>query len=272
MKRTFAILVAFLLATPLLLQGAGDRPQGRFVIPLAGDYDLDSAAYIYLRTVGENGLPFGRSIVRPVRVKTTGSSASITAVTAASAPFALNTAPPTGGGGDFLFFDLRGQVDATAPANVIGTRLVSRVILTRADADNVTVDTAIDLSAGATFFTRLFQSGTTASDGWIGVSDLDVATFSWQIKQSDGGSIDVKVECETLSSADNSVLSQTQIYTKNVVAPYGCPSATGSGACDSLSIISPQFDRCRLGFKINTDSSDAGANLEKISAQFSGRR
>lgn len=271
---TFVLMAA--LATAATSQGI--RQGGRFTVPLAADYDLDSTSYIFLRTVGESGLPFGRAITRGVKVKTVGASTSIAAVTASSAPFAINSAPPTGGGGDILLFDLKGQPDAATPANIQGTtRIVSRAILTKPDNDNVTVDTAINLSNEATFFTRLFQSGTTTSDGWIEVADLSASTFAWQIKQSDGASVDVTVECEPFSSTDNPAASRIQVFTKNVTV-YGCPSIAADTACGSFtlqpsSITAPLgFDRCRLGFKITTDTSDVGAALEKISAQFIGLR
>src|SRR2546428_6854868 len=116
MKRLSTLLVLLLASS--LLWAAGDRPLGRVIIPLCADYDLDPTSYIYVRTVGEAGRQLGNSITRPVKVKTTGSSASITASVASTSPFSLNTAPPTGGGGDILFFDLKGQPDATSPANI----------------------------------------------------------------------------------------------------------------------------------------------------------
>lgn len=266
----FAVLIA-LCWLPKVARGV-ESPAGRIIVPLAADYDLDSVGtYIYLRTVGESGNPLGNPLTRNVRVKTTGSQSTVVASTASTAPFALNSAPPTGGGGDILYFDLKGQPDAAAPANIQGTKLVSRTLLTRPDTDTVTIDTAIDLTNGTTFFTRLFKTGTTATDGWIPVAGFATAEFSWQMKQSDASSIDVKVECESFNATDNTYSTQNQIYTKNVTV-YGCPSGTGVGACDTFIFQGNLFDRCRLGFKAGSDASDAGANLEKISAQFAGMK
>lgn len=256
-KKVFALLLGLLGAAFALGQGVDDA---RVKVPLCGDYDLDSASYIYVATTGESDLVLSGPRKRAVLIQTSGSSASVTATTATTAPFQGIATGATGGGGDFLFFN-------------IGGLTTQRVITARADADNVTVDTAIDLSTATRFSWRRLTSGTAATDGWVPMTGFNTASFAWQIKQSDGGSIDVKVECEPISSAEGTSSSQQQVYTKNVVAPYGCPSAAGSGACDTLIIGAPgMFDRCRLGFKINTDSSDAGANLEKISASFTGTR
>lgn len=258
-KYLFAILALLAVA------GAAAPPVGRIVIPLAADYDLDNAgSYVYIRTVGEAMNPLGQAKARPVSVKTSGASTSITASSAGTNPFLFNPAPPTGGGGDILFFKFVAQPGTGANTN---ERTESRVILTRADADNVTVDTNIDITGGTTFSYRSLQAGTGATDGWIPVNGFSLVTFAWQIKQSDGTSIDVKVECEDFTSEFNPHSSQNQAFTKNYTA-YGCPA----NACESFTLYPVNKDRCRLAFKINTDTSDAGGNLEKISAQFVGQR
>jgi hypothetical protein len=259
MKKKLATLLLGLMGAVLAFgQGTDDQ---RIKVPLCGDYDLDSASYIFVATTGQGDLVLSGPRTRAVKITTVGSSTTVSAATATQAPFQGIIAGATGGGGDFLYWNIAGLTTA-------------RVITAKADNDNVTVDTAIDLSANAqTFSWRRLTSGTTTADGWVPLAGFNTAAFAWLIKQSDATSIDVKVECEPLSSTEGPTGSQTQVYTKNVVAPYGCPSAAGSGACDSLIIGSPgMFDRCRLGFKINTDGSDAGANLEKITATFTGTR
>lgn len=242
MKKLLGVLFALLLALP----SWGDKSRVR--VSLGSDYDLDSGSYIYISTSGEQGKVLAEARRVPIKVKTVGSSTTVAAATASTNPF-LGVVV-----GDELYFNMAGLE-------------VSRYITAKASDDSVTVDTAIDLTTddttGETFSWRKFAAGSAATDGWVPMAGFDTATFLVQLKQSDGGSIDVRIECEnTMGPATSQVL---PFAVENHTA-YGCPAE-----CDSYTIAAAsQYDRCRLGMKINTDSSDAGANIEKISAQFVG--
>jgi hypothetical protein len=239
------------LVLALFIGGGAGAAGNRTRVSLGADYDLDSGTYVYPITTGESDMVLSGPRQRRVPVQTVGSSTTVAAATATTAPFQGIVV------GDEVYFNVQG----VAGAGLGGTQ-TSRVITAKASDDSVTVDTAIDLSTAQNFSWRRFAAAGTAADGWVPMAGFDAATFIWQMKQSDGASIDVKVECRMFSSPATDVV---QIVTTNVTA-YGCP---GTG-CQKQDLNPSFFDQCRLGFKINTDTSDAGAAVEKISAQFVG--
>lgn len=232
----------------------GQPPELYASIPLISDYDNDTVgSYIYCNTLGTGQRSKGDWIPVPIRVKTVGSSATVSAQTAGQNPFA-NVAV----GDELVFF-----VPGTSPA---GTDLVRgqrtfRYVATRADADTITVagtTTNIDLSiptGGWTFAYRTRSCGTTSADGWVDGSESSTWEWSVQIDQSDaGGGVKTTIECEVYGASS---LPQT-VYTR---------TTTTYPDRFTLSIAGLSYNRCRLGTQLVTsDPSDAGGNLEKISA------
>lgn len=215
-------------------------------VDLCSDYDLDSATLIYPVTTGQHSLIFGNPIYRNVPVTATTATGNLVAATAGTAPFQGLAV------GDEIWLN-------------IGGVLTGEKITTFTDANTLVVDPVFAATATYNSFGyRKFVPGTgAATDGWIPVAGYRQVAFSWQIKQSDAGSIDVQVECKV-----DGILSQSApVFAKNYTT-YGC--ATSTAGCEGVVIDPSIYDSCRLGFKINTDTSDAGANLEKISAQFVG--
>lgn len=257
MKRfLLAALAAFSACTPAYAQDADIR-RG---VALAADFNLNNAgSFVYPSYTGRLDQLLGPARgeeVRGKRLKTVGSSTTVSAFTAGTAPFALLAV------GDILVFSTSGVTPAGTVDATIGLQTF-RQITAKADSDNVTVDAAIDLSTGTGFGFAWYKaaSGTAATDGWVPVTGYDEVHFCWQITQSDGASIDVKVEGEDVTARSSPV----PMFAKNYTATYGCAAATPT--CDCFTIIPNGYDRIRLGFRINTDASDAGANIEKISAQ-----
>lgn len=253
MKKVLGVLLAVLAsAAPALAQSGGARVR----VSLASDYDLDSATYVYPVTTGMAGVLSGPRRRVGINVQTSGSSTTISATTAGTKPFLGMVA------GDELYFNFSGR----NPLAGGGASEYGYVIVTRTDDDNVVVNEAVDITTAQGFSWRQFSVLGTAAAGWVPVAGFDVASFAWQIKQSDATSIDVIVECQdTATSASYSWAVQVKNYTV-----YTCAVPT-TGGCDTWTASPATYDRCRLGFKINTDTSDAGANLEKISAQFVGK-
>lgn len=258
MKRLIQIGLLLALALP-----AYPQTIGRYVaVPLVSEDDNDSVGtYRYCVTtgVGEDVLGPHRPGNMGAKVKTTGSSATIDAVTASSGPFTYVSA------GDELIFPTNAATPATGATDMPRGGQSFRYVLTRASADQITVNTAIDLSiptTGYTFHWRKKVCGTGASDGWVPVAGLKGSMFTWEAAQSDaGGGVKVKVECEVVGAASSP---QTLFE-----ATYTTFPSEGSQAIPDSQL----WDRCRIGMHLVTsDPSDAGAALEKLSAHFRGVR
>lgn len=240
MKSKLTLLLLALLAAA----GAHAQDDTRVRVSLASDYDLDSASYIYLTTKGQLGKVLNGPVQRSAKACSSGSSTTVTACTANDQPFLALAV------GDEVYFVISGVVEG-------------RRIDTWTDADNIVVDSNIDLTDGYSTNFRKAAAGTGATDGWIPTAGFSEIAFEWQIEQSDGGSVDVRVEGQNLTPSS----STEQLFTKNYTA-YGCPASS----CDAFRLSGPLPDQVRIGFKINTDSSDAGGALEKISVQFIGTK
>jgi hypothetical protein len=168
-----ALLGLLVVAMPARAQ---DPVAGNFAIR----YDLDSTTLIYPRVIGQ-GSPFSGPSAGSAPIKTTGSSVSVAAVTAGTNPFAN------------LAVD-----DVLVVSRATGTTDI-RVIVAKADADNVTVDLAVDWSAGFQFRWLDTQTGTSEGDGWINVGNYQSRMITFQLEQISGvtGGIDTRIECRS---------------------------------------------------------------------------
>lgn len=255
MKKLILALAALAaLATTSPAQQPDNRT-GYFAIR----YDVDSASKTYCVLNGSNGQPFGSPVRVSTRVETVGSSTTITAVTALSEPFDDVSV------GDVLVFSVNGTP-------------TMRTVVTNADADTVTVDEAIDLSAGAGFTFSYWQPacGTAATSGWITVRGWPNVQMTVAYLQGDLDTLDVVFECRDQTPDHNIV----QVYPGasstcgfGALATNVCTFTTAGtlpAASLTVSLTSNQYEACRVGLKYGSaDASDAGANIERVDASVS---
>lgn len=254
MRKCILALALAALAVPGIAQQPAQE-KANFAIR----YDVDSATKTYCVVNGSNGSPFGSPTKISTKVETSGSSVTITAVTALSAPF-TNVAI-----GDTLVFSVSGED-------------VVRTVVTNADNDTVTVDEAIDLSAGAGYAFSYWEPvcGTTAASGWIKVRGWSAVLMTVAYVQGDLDTLDVVFECQDTS------------YDANIVQVYpGAASTCGFGALSTnvcqfatpatlpaasltVSLTANQYEACRVALMFGTtDTSDVGANREVVNASIS---
>lgn len=181
MKRRIALVLALALAIASF--GSRASTQTTRSANFAYRYNLRSTTFTYCRVLGLNGSPWtGNAISGLGQIKTTGSSTAVTENTAGQAPFApINV--------DDILVVKRGT---TAPDDV-------RVVAVKTDNSNITVDTAVDWSAGFQFNWFRTVCGTTASDGWIETSGLSTKEVVWNLVQlgTATGGIDVQWQCKS---------------------------------------------------------------------------
>ena len=251
------IVVVFLLATFVMAQTVGNAVR----IPLMSDDDSDSVgAFRFCSLLGSGDHANAQGRMVNIRTTTAASgSTTVTAVTTGSAPF-QNVAV-----GDELTFPTPGTTPVGTATPAGGETI--RIVTAKASADSITVHATIDLSIPATgypFTHRKKSCGTTAAFGWfstINFQDFDVTV---SVDQGDATSVDAILECENVGA----VPMPNRIWVKNyLLATYG-NDETGT----TTVAVFNHYDRCRVGISIADDASDAGANLEKISASVRGRR
>jgi hypothetical protein len=227
-------------------------------------YDLDDAALTYCRVTGVGGDPYGAARQVPGKlIETSGSSTTVTAVTAGALPFAdLNV-------NDIIFV-------RTSTTNVD-----MRVVAAKADGDGITVDTAVDWSAGDGFQFTWYDTacGTAATDGWIDMSALsedktieiswdqgDLATgLLWQIECLSGGLDPKPNKVYPGDSSDCGAGALTSGQCLYAVAGVGTTATRDK-------IWLPEFESaCRVGIlRSGNDTSDTTTNREQVSMSVRG--
>lgn len=246
-KLAFALLFSLLAAESLTL----DQQVANFMIR----YDVDSTTVTYCRMEGVAQNPFGGPYTVPALVKTSGSSTSVTSNTAAS-----------------------GALTAVAARDVMIVRrpagnLDLVVITAKADNDNVTVDPAVDWSAGFPYAFYKTVCGTTDNDGWVSTAASTRIDMTIEYDQGDLDNLSWRFECK--KSAPDSL--PVIIYPSE---GDGCGNSgtQASGFCDFPTPgITGRFtwtefgawSQCRVAFKDKTtDASEAGTNLERVTASI----
>lgn len=235
----------------VLLPTAAPAAETIISVPLVAGYDLDSTTLIYCTSVGEGGLVLAAPRLAKHKVKTSGSSTTVTSNTASAGAFEFVAV------GDLLWFPRTESVPVAAGAAVGAWRYVTA----RASADSITVDTAIDLSAGYGFGWRTPTCGTAATSGQVPVSGFDAINFVGQIDQiSVTGGITYQVECRAEGPAATWV---------TIIGPTNKTAVWAGG-----NVAYEPWAWCRIGWKIGTadDGTDTGADAEKIAAYFTGTR
>jgi hypothetical protein len=256
MKRVLLTVAMMLLAVQALAQTVGNAQR----VTLFSDMDFDTVgSYMYCVTQGTGDDPLAQGKMVTIPVLTVGSSTTVTAATAGTGPFQNVSV------GDEITFPLGTLTPAGTQTPPGGESF--RYVTAKASADSVTINAAINLAVpagrGYPFTWRKRVCGTTATDGWFSTSNWQDFDVTFQADQSDATSLDASLECENFGAAS----APNQIWTKNyLLAAYGFPGGRTTVA------VHDHFDRCRLGVRLTDDASDAGANLEKISAYVRGRR
>ena len=245
-KLTALLLVALLAFAPSApAQQAADK-----LLPLATLYDLDSTSYIFCSTLGQGGTADGDWIGVRKLLTTSGSSTTITALNAADDPFTVVAA------GDEITFIVQGVE-------------YQRVIITNADDDTITVDTAINLSVtpdgGAYWRYRTRSCGTAATDGWFSVAQYPFASVTLELNQVNvTGHLEFKVQCRHFGSDNQPV----DVYAEGM-ANYRSGGYDAAQADNDTIIVHngfPVFESCRVGMLIDTadDGGDTGSNAEQV--------
>lgn len=228
MRRALAILL-FLLAGSVEAQR-----KGQFIV----DYPLDATSYTYCAATNNNGQV---STMTPIpgaaAIKTTGSSAAVTAVTALTSPFANVAAN-----------------DILAVRRNDGSTDLRRVTV-RTDADNVTVASVVDWSDGFGFGYYDVTCGTGAESGWAVVSGAETRLVEWHVKQLVvTGGIDVRVQGRNRSLDSQPIT----LYPDpaNSASTDECKKGNFTAVNSCSLVVTGAYDQLRIGFKIGT-SDDA---------------
>lgn len=245
MRKWILALAALALAVPALAQ-TPDQATADFAIR----YNVASATKTYCAvTGGTGGDPFGQATRVSTTVETSGSSVTITAVTVASGPFTNVSV------GDTLYFDVSGTT-------------LRRTVVTNADNDTVTVDAAIDLSAGAgyKFSYKSIACGTSSTDGWISVEGFSTALMTVSYLAGDLDTLDVSFECRDNTPDGNIV----QVYPGpssacgfGTLATDVCTFATPAaipGAGIAFQIETNPFQACRVALKYGSSGTTSSVN------------
>lgn len=225
MKR---LITAFVLA--LLLPAAGWAQNDQKAANFTYKYDVASATITYCATEGAQGDPFGLFVSGPGSVDTVGASVTISGVNAADDVFA---------GLDI------GDIFSVRLAN--GTTEV-RVVVTNADADTITVNTAITLPGNVWSYKKL-QCGTTVADGWINVAGFPIVQMGVQYDAGDVTALAATWECK--SGAIGAAV--TRVY-PGISSDCGDGTLNGTvcefttvGDTLAFKLVNNVFAACRLG-------------------------
>jgi hypothetical protein len=151
-----------------------------------------------------------------------------------------------------------------------------RYLVAKASSDSVTVDSAInlDIDGGYVWTWKDQNCGTAVTDGWLTVAGYDTILLGVHFVQGDIDTLDVFWECRTAALG-----AQPQRVYPGVASD--CGDGTLSGTVCSLDTVGQDltyriehnagtFQECRIGMAYgSTDGSEAGANLEQVTATVS---
>jgi len=238
MKRLLPLLF-LLLAGPVVAQSLRSAP-------LFYKYDVSSGSAIYGTFLGQNGDPFGgsKSVPTQARIKTAGSSTTVTEETASTNPFTSVAA------GDILIFPVAG-VQTTV------------LVTARASAASITVDTAVDISAGTTFRYYSASRGTGATTGWLRVADDGEKTWSWTIATINATNITVSIQCID----DYTGAPAVTVYPPVTSLTDTCYTGIFTAAKTCKFVATEPYAACRFGMLV---TGDAGA--QSVTAGYQGRK
>lgn len=262
-------------------------------IPLTIDWDSDNTSFNYpisqntvvtvigagTRTEGV----FGPKLKGYGKIQTSGASVNITA-TDGQDPFTALVV------GDMIQVVTVGLKVPDVRNAVEGGQTVWLRVVTRADADNITVNQAVDLTGGVTFYWRRGYIGTTGGTGWVPVRDLDYAAFEvWLSGTTDGAGHNVRVECrDDVPGIDDS--SATVVYPSSTNAAAAVQCGAGALAAADQSCVytdalvaaglgrilfkvdaQPWFE-CRVGVRISVADDGGDVAPETHRVEFIGTK
>jgi hypothetical protein len=234
-------------------------PQVQKTATFAYLYDVDSATLTYCVMTGQNGDPYGQARVVNARIKTTGGpTTTVTEFTGSSNPFT-----------DLAVGDTILVTDSA------GVRQQLEIVA-RASAASITVSSSVTLELAAGHpFTWLKQTcGTAASDGWIYVGNASQVAMTVQYEQGDLGGLRVRWECKPNAIGAAPVIvypgESSDCGIGGTLSTDRCNFATAGETARLTVVVDPNpFAYCRVGLAyVTSDTSDAAANLEKVTASL----
>ena len=215
-------------------------------------YDVASATMTYCTLRGRAQSPWLEPIQSNVPIETSGSSTTVTAVTAGTNPFSAIAV------GDVLIVYHDNTTDV-------------RLVVAKTDADEVTVDVAVDWSAGYPFSWLQTTCGTTSTDGWLNVEGFEVVQMTVQYEAGDLDTLDVAWFCKEKGLGANAI----RVY-PGPSSDCGDGSLSGTvctfaSTGQGLTVRVPHnaFSQCRVGLKYG--SSDGGTR-EQVTTTLSVAR
>jgi hypothetical protein len=249
-KLIFGLLLS-VLAIPALAQNVAN---------FAYEYDVDSATLTYCRLAGRNNNPFEGPIPGRGQAETTGSDTAINGLRDADDSFTFIEV------GDVLQFI---PVGASSPE--------LRVVTAVTDVDNITVNSAVDLTGGVTWAYWDLQCGTSLSDGWI---DVRYGTTSNQhtgwgigVQYNAGdltGGLAMRVEC-----VDGSLNTQPVIVYPGEGDGCGIGGTLGGNQCEfatpgidaRITVVNDfnVYTSCRVGLAAVTSDTDGTVETVNVS-------
>lgn len=189
--------------------------------------DLTDTSYSYCKLIGVASDPFGEPYPGRGTIKTSGSSTTVVENVTGANPFT-----------DIAVGDvLQIRIPAT-------NTVYKRYVTARASAASITVDTAIDLSAGYAWSYMKQVCGATAADGWIPVSFFTTIGFEVNYVTKNATSLDHSFECRVGGDAP-------------LIVEQASQTAVGGTAAV---VTAGVWDECRIGLKLTTDAGVQSIN------------
>jgi hypothetical protein len=244
MKKVLAALL--LMAVPALAQD-GQHKAANFNYK----YDVASATTTYCTMSGVGGDPFATSISGPGQVSTAGSVVTV-----------------DGTVGQDAFRNV--EIGDLFSVRLSNGNTENRVVVTNADDDTITVDTAIDLP-GNVWTYKTSTCGTTAADGWISVAGYSIVQLGFQYDAGDVTAASMTMECRSgaLEAAP------VRVY-PGVGSDCGDGTLNGAvceftvvGSVIAFKIANNAFSACRVGVAWVT--ADGGTRDELTATLDVGR-
>ena len=243
MKRFLLTLAALLV--PVFAVAQGDQGQSR-AANFAYKYDVASATATFCTLSGVDGDPFGLPYQGRGTIETVGSNTGVNAA-------------------DDVFVDV--GVGDVILVTIRNTSYVL-VVVTNADDDTITVDTAVDFSAGVVWSYKSLACGTTVNDGWISTAGYQTAQLTAQYDAGDLTALAIAFQCKE----DALGSSMVQVYPGpssecgfGTLATDVC-EFTAPGAALTFKIPHNAFAACRVSLAYVTAD---GATVDEVTATIS---
>lgn len=249
-----SLLITLLMVVPLAGPvGADSYPTGRVLATIVRNFDPTNAAYVYMALGDNNAVaaPINNDGVSGALGPGSQSNKKATSAGATTTLTSLGSVEAFRGRAvnDLLIFRTSSR-GATTLGQLIEDE---RNIVTFTNSNTVVVDSNIDLTDSYTFNYKRFVSGTAATDAWINVQGFDAMTFQADVNTINATSLDWQLQCRVSKFA-----APFQVQTDNFTA-VGSKVAKLSRGADA------DYEQCRVGWKINTDTG-----VNSVSVYFLG--